>query len=323
MFLKSKKFSTGIIYLTVLISLTLVRILFTAINYSDNFSDLLFTFLSQIICMGIIPLILYFAFNYRNNLYETNIRMKNSFGYKKSDNRQALLITVIIAITFIFITRAVSIFNSVVINLIGFVPTSGPSVIYSNIGDLFIDLIFTAVLPAIFEEFTHRGVLLSGLKDECGERNAIIISALLFALMHQNIQQFLYTFAGGLILGFLTVTLKSIYPAMFIHFFNNAWSVLSSYSSQKGGIINFIENFFFLYSEIFGYALMIIVYLLAFYLTYRYLRKSYFHYKLNNPFILRVRYSKELNLALNSPLYAAVLLGALATIFTLVWGILR
>ena len=78
MFLKSKKFSTGIIYLTVLISLTLVRILFTAINYSDNFSDLLFTFLSQIICMGIIPLILYFAFNYRNNLYETNIRMKNS-----------------------------------------------------------------------------------------------------------------------------------------------------------------------------------------------------------------------------------------------------
>ena len=323
MLVKSKKFNAGLIYLAELISLTLVRILFTGINYSDNFSDLLFTFLSQIICMGALPYAMHIALNGKGSFKERNLEMKKNLQYVKSDNRDVLKITIIIAICFIFITRLVSILNSAILSLIGFVQISGASVIYGGAGDLIIDLMFTAALPAIFEEFTHRGVLLNNLREECGDIYAIVMSAFMFALMHQNIQQFLYTFVGGLILGYLTVYTKSIFPAMFVHFLNNAWSVLTSYSYQTNGFISLIENLFYAYSEIFGYALMILLYGLSMYLTYRYLKKLRIRYKINNPFSYKVRYDKEINLALSSSVYSALLLGSLCTIFTLVWGILR
>ena len=80
------------------------------------------------------------------------------------------------------------------------------------------------MLPAFCEEFMHRGIVLQGIKH-IGFKKAIVISALLFGLLHFNINQVAYAFVIGLILGFVAVVSKNIYPAMIIHFTNNFISV--------------------------------------------------------------------------------------------------
>ena len=95
---------------------------------------------------------------------------------------------------------------------------------------LLINLVFTAVLPAICEETAHRGLLLKG-QSGLGQKQALIISALLFGLLHLNIEQFFYATIIGFFLGYITFICDSIYPAMIIHFMNNALSVYSGFAS--------------------------------------------------------------------------------------------
>ena len=73
----------------------------------------------------------------------------------------------------------------------------------------FVELLLVAILPAFCEEFIHRGVLLQGIKH-AGFKKAIVISSLMFGLIHFNIQQFFYAFIIGLILGFVSVVAKNI-----------------------------------------------------------------------------------------------------------------
>lgn len=86
----------------------------------------------------------------------------------------------------------------------------------------------TAVVPALVEEFACRGVVLGALK-KYGEGFAILVSSILFGLIHGNFQQIPFAFLVGLILGFITVKCGSIWPAVLIHFYNNFSSVVFDY----------------------------------------------------------------------------------------------
>lgn len=82
-----------------------------------------------------------------------------------------------------------------------------------------------AVLPPLAEEFSFRGVVF-GLLRPYGKRIAIIGSAFVFAIMHGNLTQIPFAFIGGLFFGVLVAETGSIWPAVFLHFLNNAASVL-------------------------------------------------------------------------------------------------
>lgn len=82
-----------------------------------------------------------------------------------------------------------------------------------------------AVVPGFIEEFLFRGVVLSNLLPY-GRTTAIVGSAVLFGLMHQNIQQLFYTTVTGLVLGWIYVRTKSIWPGVLMHLVNNFTSVL-------------------------------------------------------------------------------------------------
>lgn len=91
-----------------------------------------------------------------------------------------------------------------------------------------VSLLSMAVLPAIFEEASMRGVLLSGYAF-LGRRGAVCASALLFAMLHMNPQQFLYAFCVGLLFGVLVERTGSILASVVPHFVINASSVLSAF----------------------------------------------------------------------------------------------
>lgn len=86
-------------------------------------------------------------------------------------------------------------------------------------------IISTAVIPALTEEFALRGVVLQNLR-KYGDSFAVVISALLFAVMHGNFVQAPFAFIGGLALGWMAVKTGSLWVGIAIHFLNNLMAVL-------------------------------------------------------------------------------------------------
>ncbi|MCD7731551.1 MAG: CPBP family intramembrane metalloprotease [Oscillospiraceae bacterium] len=91
--------------------------------------------------------------------------------------------------------------------------------------------LYACLLGPLLEELLYRGVLLQGLR-KYNERFAIVISALIFGLMHQNYQQFIFAFSLGLILGAITLKSESIIPSLVTHIIANTTGVLIDLAMQ-------------------------------------------------------------------------------------------
>ena len=86
-------------------------------------------------------------------------------------------------------------------------------------------IIHSALMPAFVEEFAFRGILLQPLRA-WGDWFAIIISAVLFGMMHANMTQVPFAIIAGIALGFATVVTGSLWTSICIHFLNNLASVV-------------------------------------------------------------------------------------------------
>lgn len=220
-------------------------VLFVAIRIMSHYK--LFSFLGtvgsyilnaaiQILIMFTIPIFLFSA------LHKRKVRETFSFyGYKKISFK-AILIAIIIGIIVYILNVFIASFFSSILQAIGYKKTTEGIVSNYPIWLLFINLLTTAVLPAICEETAHRGMLLKGFSP-IGRFAAIMISSTLFGLMHLNIEQVFYAMAIGLVAGYISVLCDSIYPAMIIHFVNNAIAVLMGFSASRNLGFDFIFTF--------------------------------------------------------------------------------
>ncbi|MGE5480727.1 MAG: lysostaphin resistance A-like protein [Chloroflexota bacterium] len=84
-----------------------------------------------------------------------------------------------------------------------------------------------AVLPAIGEEFFFRGLFLRTLEQWMTPMRAIIISSAIFAALHINPFNLFTIFALGALLAAISISTRSIFPAMIFHFLFNFASVLA------------------------------------------------------------------------------------------------
>jgi len=88
------------------------------------------------------------------------------------------------------------------------------------------------LLPALFEETAHRGLLIKGLSP-LGVVKALILSSILFGLMHLNINQFFYATVLGFLIGLTVIISKNIIPGIVIHFVNNFVSIYFAFASHN------------------------------------------------------------------------------------------
>lgn len=99
----------------------------------------------------------------------------------------------------------------------------------------------TAVVPAFVEELMFRGMIYSNLRPY-GKGAAIVISALLFGLMHQNAGQLLYATAAGVVLAVVYEMTHSFWCCVLLHFFNNFLAIieqvwLQQFSVEKASLL--------------------------------------------------------------------------------------
>jgi sodium transport system permease protein len=95
----------------------------------------------------------------------------------------------------------------------------------SNIS-LWVLLLTFAVLPAICEELTFRGLILSGFARGNRTNVAIVFSSVLFGFLHMIPQQVLNAFLLGLVLGLLAIRSGSLLPGILFHLVNNGSTVM-------------------------------------------------------------------------------------------------
>jgi membrane protease YdiL (CAAX protease family) len=92
--------------------------------------------------------------------------------------------------------------------------------------DALVSVLVIAVLPGVCEELVVRGVFLPSLARSLGGGRgawvAVLVSALLFAAIHLDAFRFLFTFALGLVFGFLRLRAGSLWPSVCGHASLNA-----------------------------------------------------------------------------------------------------
>ncbi len=112
-----------------------------------------------------------------------------------------------------------------VLRAFGLYPQSPTMPIPSGISGALLFIFTTSVMPAVFEEFAYRGILLGALRPY-GNGFAIIASGLLFGLMHSNLVQIPFAFVLGCIMGYINVVADSILPSVTVHFISNFTSCI-------------------------------------------------------------------------------------------------
>ena len=86
-------------------------------------------------------------------------------------------------------------------------------------------ILYSIIIAPIIEELIYRGFIQDRLK-KYGDVFAIVVSSLLFGIIHGNIPQFITSFLLGLVLGYVYLVTNSVKTTIFLHMFNNAYVTL-------------------------------------------------------------------------------------------------
>lgn len=320
----SRRTAGEITYLIVIVCTLLLRVAIDE-NLPEKMgadSSVFFTCIVQLICFGVVPFSLWYFLRSKpaNHTIGT---LFYEFNFKKPSFRD-MLRSFGIGVAMIYLATMLSVFWSMVLREIGFVYSSSQTE-YTSVGVLLSELALTALLPAVFEEFTHRGLLFACYRDSGWK--VVLLSALLFSLMHQNIRQTGYTFFDGLVIALIVYYSGSIFPAIFVHFLNNAVSVLWGYGDYTGGWLSFMGKISdWLYGSLLGYVVGAILAVVAVgvmvLLFYRMRKDAVAEGRLEDTIFAggdvgaRPIYKSAL-------FYITVAVGVAATAFTFAWGLMR
>jgi sodium transport system permease protein len=105
-------------------------------------------------------------------------------------------------------------------------------------------ILVIGLLPAICEECAFRGFILSGFRHRGNDWRAIILTSLFFGITHTILFQQINAFLLGLLLGYLAVQTRSIWPPIIYHCVHNSAVLLASEIkvADNTSLFEFISN---------------------------------------------------------------------------------
>lgn len=153
----------------------------------------------------------------------TGCSLKDTMRYKKTHWSAIFIVPVFV----VAITPLTSLLNSISLLWVDSATTELSSELVANY-PLLVSTLLMAVTPAVVEEAAYRGVVLGNYRY--GNRLvAIIMSGVMFGVMHMNFNQMPYAMVLGILLGLLAEATDSIFTTMYAHFCFNFNSILLSY----------------------------------------------------------------------------------------------
>ena len=107
----------------------------------------------------------------------------------------------------------------------------------TTVSALLVNLFLMAVLPAVSEEITFRGVLqqLMTAPHRLSPHLAIWLTAIIFSAVHMQFYGFVPRMLMGALFGYMFVWTGSLWVPMLMHFVNNGMAVLLYFLANKAG----------------------------------------------------------------------------------------
>jgi len=119
------------------------------------------------------------------------------------------------------------------------VESGGLALPCNTIGWYFVNMLLLGVVPAVCEELIFRGMIFQGLKEKFSSMVSVLVSAMLFAIMHQNVLQLVYPFILGCVFAVVMHKTNNLIYPIIIHMFNNFTSITINYILNVKGIAEF------------------------------------------------------------------------------------
>ncbi len=88
-------------------------------------------------------------------------------------------------------------------------------------------IINMTILPAVFEEFAFRGIFMQSFR-RFGDSFALLVSSILFSLVHISPISMPHAFIMGLVIGYFVLFTGSLHTGMVIHFIYNLLAIIIS-----------------------------------------------------------------------------------------------
>ena len=108
----------------------------------------------------------------------------------------------------------------------------------TTVNGLLVNLLLMAVLPALSEEITFRGVLQRLLSPKYSTLNSqlsIWLTAIIFSAIHMQFYGFVPRMLMGALFGYMMVWTGSLWVPMLMHFVNNGMAVLLYFMASRAG----------------------------------------------------------------------------------------
>lgn len=110
-------------------------------------------------------------------------------------------------------------------------------------GGLLLNLVVIALIPAVGEELTFRGVLQQSLTRKMNPHVAILLSSAIFSFIHFQFYGFLPRMFLGVLLGYMFYASGSLWTSIVMHFLNNGSAVVVYYLNNKDIIDVDVDHF--------------------------------------------------------------------------------
>lgn len=198
---------------------------FKDIYYSSELFENGYGILTSILFIGVPFLISYKA-----------LKSKISFTlpYGRPHNKRSFALLIVIGVAGSFLANYVVAILASILSAGGLEMVSPEYTTPETVAGRILYVIYISVVPAMTEEFAFRGVIMQPLR-KYGDKFAIIMSALVFGLMHGNAVQAIFAFMVGIIIGYAVVVTGSLWTGIIIHFFNNFVSAAMDLLSDQIG----------------------------------------------------------------------------------------
>ena len=141
----------------------------------------------------------------------------------------AIVAMVLLGVTLV---KDVTLLWSIPLQRLGFDVNASSFVMPSDRSGLMLCVLYAAVLPGVCEEFLFRGMLLSAFEGE-GTRRAMVLSSLLFVLLHGSLVGLPGEFILGMVIASLVIYTDSIYAGLVYHTAYNATLLLLQFVQQR------------------------------------------------------------------------------------------
>lgn len=141
----------------------------------------------------------------------------------------------IVVFLMMFGMPVVGVLNAVVLVIIRLIFKKNlpiPQISIPDLPTLFIAILVIGLSAAVCEEIMFRGLVSKGYRG-FGVVGSLVITSILFGILHRDIQKAVSTILLGALIGFIVYRTKSIYTGMVAHFTNNTVAVLLTYGASK------------------------------------------------------------------------------------------